>query len=151
MRGAMDRARTGSIARRLAGLCLAIPLAGCASMTQDVNAYYRQMAVNYQEAIEQAKLDETSLDRQAQVMATTGDKKKLQKYQRVLSKVRKSEEEYARQQQRFEKAAEWMESHFHINKEAVAGVVVTSKNPEAPPTADPIVSPDHDVKQTSTD
>ena len=92
MRGAMDRARSGSIARRMAALCLAIPLAGCASMTQDVDAYYRQMAVNYQEAIEQAKVDETHIERQAQVMATTGDKKKLEKYQRVLAKIRQSED-----------------------------------------------------------
>ena len=151
MKGAMDRARAGSIARRVAVLCLGIPLAGCASMTQDVDAYYRQMAVNYQEAVEQAKLDETKVDHQAQVLAVTGDKKKLQKCQRILAKIRKSEEDYAYQQKRFEKAAEWMESHFHINKEAVASVVGTSKGADAPPSADSIVSPDHDVKQTSSE
>jgi hypothetical protein len=151
MRGAMDRARTGSIARRMAGLCLGIPLAGCASMTQDVDAYYRQMAVNYQEAVEQAKLDETKMEHQAQVLAATGDKKMLQKCERVLAKIRKSEVDYAHQQRRFEKAADWMESHFDINKETIVRLVGTSKGPEASPTADPMVSPDHDIKQTSTD
>ncbi len=145
MRGAMDRARTGSIARRMAALCLGIPLAGCASMTQDVDAYYRQMAVNYQDAVEQAKLDEAQVDHQAQVLAVTGDKKKLQKCQQILAKIRKSEEDYAHQQKRFEKAADWMESHFHINKEAILRLVGTSKGPEAPLTADPIVSSDHDT------
>jgi hypothetical protein len=106
------------------------------------------MAVNYQEAVEQAKLDETKVDHQAQVLAVTGDKKKLQKCQQILAKIRKSEEDYAHQQKRFEKAADWMESHFHINKEAVASVVGASKGADTPPTADPIVSPDHDVKQT---
>jgi hypothetical protein len=148
MKGPMDWARAGSIARRMAALCLGIPLAGCASMTQDVDAYYRQMAVNYQEAVEQAKLDETKMEHQAQVMATTGDKKMLQKAERILAKIRKSEVDYAHQQKRFEKAADWMESHFDINKEAIVRLVGTSKGPEAPPTADPIVSPDHDVKQT---
>jgi uncharacterized protein involved in tolerance to divalent cations len=151
MRGAMDRARTGSIARRMAMLCLAIPLAGCASMTQDVDAYYRQMAVNYQEAVEQAKLDETKVDHQAQVLAVTGDKKKLEKCQHILAKIRKSEEDYAHQQKRFEKAADWMESHFHINKEEVASLVGTPKEAKAPPNADPIVSTDHELKQAGTD
>jgi hypothetical protein len=151
MKGAMDRARTGSNARWMAVLCLGIPLAGCASMTQDVDAYYRQMAVNYQEAVEQAKLDETKMEHQAQVLATTGDKKMLQKCERVIAKIRKSEVDYAHQQKRFEKAADWLESHFDINKEAIVRLVGTSKGPEAPPTADPIVSSDHDVKQTSTE
>jgi hypothetical protein len=151
MKGPMDRARAGSIARRMAALCLGIPLAGCATMTQDVDAYYRQMAVNYQEAAEQAKLDETKLDHQAQVLAVTGDKQKLQKSQRILAKIRKSEEDYARQQKRFEKAADWMESHFRIDKEAVAALVGSSKGSEGPPTAAPIASPEHDVKQTSTE
>jgi hypothetical protein len=148
MKGPMDRARAGSIARRMAALCLGIPLAGCASMTQEVDAYYRQQAVYYKEGVEQAKLDETKMEHQAQVLATTGDKKMLQKCERVLAKIRKSEVDYAHQQERFEKAAEWMESHFHINKEAVASLVGTSKGADAPPSADPIISPDHDVKQT---
>ena len=36
----------------LASFSLGIALTGCAAMTQDVDAYYRQMAVNYQEAAE---------------------------------------------------------------------------------------------------
>ena len=51
----------------------ALGMAGCASMTQDVDAYYRQMAYNYREAGEKAKVDEVTLDSQAKALATTGE------------------------------------------------------------------------------
>ena len=52
---------------------MAVGMAGCASMTQDVDAYYRQMAYNWREAGEKAKVDELSLESQAKVLAATGD------------------------------------------------------------------------------
>ena len=52
-----------------AGLCLA----GCASVSQDVDAYYRQMAYNYKEAEEKAKMDAVALENETKVLATTGD------------------------------------------------------------------------------
>ena len=57
-------------------------LCGCAAMTTDVDAYYRQMAVNYQEAIERSKLEESTLEKQAQVLAATGDRSKSRKARR---------------------------------------------------------------------
>ena len=51
----------------------ALGMAGCASMTQDVDAYYRQMAYNWRESLEKAKVDELSLQSQAKVLASTGE------------------------------------------------------------------------------
>ena len=74
------------------GLSLAIgisvALAGCASMTEDVDAYYRQMAYNWRESGEKAKMDELSLDSEAKVLAATGD---FRHQKRVKREARKSE------------------------------------------------------------
>ena len=45
---------------------LALSPAGCASMSQDVDAYYRQMAFNYKEAQEKAKMDAVTLENETQ-------------------------------------------------------------------------------------
>jgi hypothetical protein len=151
MKGAMDRPGAGPIARRMAALCLGISLAGCAAMTQDVDAYYRQMAVNYQEALDKAKIDEISVEHQAQVLAATGDKAKYRKYHRELGKIREWEERCAKEKKRFEKAAEWMESHFAIDKEKTEAVLASSKPPEAAPPADPTDTTAHDIKDSQVE
>jgi hypothetical protein len=92
-------------------------------MSQDVDAYYRQMAINYHEAAEKAKVDETSLHNQLRVLGTTGDQSKYIKTQRRLERMQAWEEKCAREEQRFEKAAEWMESHFDIKKPKLSGEV----------------------------
>jgi hypothetical protein len=140
MQDAMDRARFAMLARRMAALCLVAPLAGCASTIASVDGYYRQMAVNYQEAIDKAKEDEVSLDRRAQVLATTGDPGKSQKYRRELEKVRKWEEHCAWEKQRFEKAAGWMESHFSSARQSTAPAPSSDRPGGAiasPPAGDP--------------
>ena len=93
---------------------IAVAMAGCASMTQDVDAYYRQMAYNYKEAEEKAKMDELSLESQAKVLATTGEFKRQKRVQRELDRVKAWEEKCEKQAGRFEKAAEWTEAHFHL-------------------------------------
>jgi hypothetical protein len=93
-----------------------IALGGCAAMTQDVDAYYRQMAVNYKEALDDAKLEETRLEKKAQVYAVTKDKKELRRTERELERVRSFEERCAREHQRFDKAAKWMETHLNSVK-----------------------------------
>ena len=60
---------------------LALGPAGCTSMSQDVDAYYRQMAVNYKEAAEKARMDEIALENETKVLATTGDFANLKKSQ----------------------------------------------------------------------
>ena len=97
-------------------LALALSPAGCASMSQDVDAYYRQMAFNYKEAQEKAKLDAVTLENETKVLATTGDYSDLKRTQRQLSRVKAWEEKCAKEAKRFEKAAEWTEAHFHLEK-----------------------------------
>jgi hypothetical protein len=108
------RSQRGS---RLLGLgVLSLGLAGCAAMTQDVDKYYRQMAYNYQEALDKAKLDEVTLQNQEKVLGVTGDQSGYRRAKRQLEKIRSWEEHCAYEKKRFEKAAEWMEGHFGIKK-----------------------------------
>ena len=50
-------------------------------MTQDVDAYYRQMAINFQEAADKAKLDEVALENESRVLGVTGDQSRYRKAQ----------------------------------------------------------------------
>ena len=95
---------------------IAAGLAGCASMTEDVDAYYRQMAYNYREAGEKAKMDEMSLDSQAKVLAGTGQFKQQKRVERELERVKSWEAKCDKQAERFQKAAEWTEGHFHLTR-----------------------------------
>jgi hypothetical protein len=99
---------------------LALSPAGCTSMSQDVDAYYRQMAVNYNEAAEKAKLDVVTLENEAKLLATTDDFSHLKKTQRKISHIKEWEEKCEHQAKRFEKAAEWTEAHFHLEKPKAA-------------------------------
>jgi hypothetical protein len=111
-----------ALARSWARICqlglLALPLGtvGCASVSQDVDAYYRQMAYNYKEAQEKAKTDVVSLENESKVLSTTGDFHHLKRTQRELGRVKAWEEKCGKQAARFEKAAEWTEAHFHLKK-----------------------------------
>jgi hypothetical protein len=98
---------------------MAMSMAGCASMTEDVDAYYRQMAYNYKEAEEKAKMDELSLESQAKALAATGDFKRQKRAKRELDRVKKWEEKCEKQAGRFEKAAEWTEARFHLTRPAI--------------------------------
>ncbi len=110
-------------------LGLGIPLAGCASTTQSVDAYYRQMAVNYQDAIKEAQIREIAVEKQAKVLAATGDSR-YHKYERELKSLRSWQEHCAREQQRFEKAANWMETHFKVGKDHEGVVAGPESRPE---------------------
>ena len=107
---------------RLLGLLMAGPwLAGCAAVTQDVRDYYRQMADNYQEARDKAKLDEARLENVSRMLAATGDTAKYRRNQRRLERIRSWESRCAKQEERFEKAAVWMESHFDLKRPKAEG------------------------------
>jgi hypothetical protein len=127
MRSVKGRTGRSTLWRRLVMASLGIPLGGCAAMTRDVEAYYRQMAVNYEEAVAQAKSEETRLEKLAKVYSVTGDQKQYRNTRRELDRVRDWEEHCGWEQERFEKAARWMESHFDIN---------TKADPKASGTAD---------------
>ena len=128
-------------------------------MTQDVDLYYRQMAINYQEAVNSAKLDEKSLQNQLRVLGVTGDQSKYFKAQRKLEKLRAWEEKCAKEQKRFEKAAEWMESHFDIKKSklvneaydgeaATVGPDANDSKPTDVESDDPESTRGHNIKDT---
>jgi len=86
-------------------LVLSSCLSGCAAMIQDVHLYYQQMAVNYKEAEEKAKLDAVALERQSGALLQGGELHKYNGAQRELAKIKNWQEYCARQQERFEKAA----------------------------------------------
>jgi outer membrane murein-binding lipoprotein Lpp len=98
---------------------LSVTLAGCASMTEDVDAYYRQMAYNWRESGEKAKMDELSLDSESKVLAATGDFRHQKRVKRELDKVKAWEEKCDKQAGRFEKAAKWTETRFHLTRPAI--------------------------------
>ena len=102
----------------LSGLSvLALSPAGCMSMSKDVDAYYRQMAFNYKEAQEKAKMDVVTLEN-------------LKKAQRQLSRIKAWEEKCEKEAMRFEKAAEWTEAHFHLEKPKIQSTPPGSEAPE---------------------
>jgi len=117
----MEPARARAWARRLPLLFMMLSMAGCASMSQDVDLYYRQMAYNYKEAQEKGKMQAVSLERQSSVLAATGETNKLHRTQREIERIKAWEAKCAKQEKRFEKAAEWTEEHFHLEKPAIAG------------------------------
>jgi hypothetical protein len=116
-----EPARGRAWTHRLPLLFLILSMAGCASMSQDVDLYYRQMAYNYKEAQERAKKQAVSLERQASVMAASGDTHQLKRTQRETKRIKAFEAKCAKEEKRFEKAAAWTEEHFHLERPAIAG------------------------------
>ena len=84
MPGTTDRTRWRARSRLLVLLMFAPCFSGCAAMTQDVDAYYRQMAFNFQEAADKAKLDEVALENESRVLGVTGDQSRYRKAQKQL-------------------------------------------------------------------
>ena len=121
MRSVEWRVRASGTWRFVVMLSSGVTLGGCAAMSQDVHAYYRQMAINYHEAVESAKRDETSMRNQLRILGVTNDKSGYVRAQHKLEKLRAWEEKCAKEEQRFAKAADWMESHFDIKKPKLVG------------------------------
>jgi hypothetical protein len=126
------RARSLALRASLGLALLALGAAGCTSMSQDVDAYYRQMAFNYKEAAEKANMDALALENETKVLATTGDFNHLKKTRRQLSRIKAWEEKCDYQAKRFEKAAEWTEAHFHLEKPKVPDKPAGSEEVEDP-------------------
>jgi hypothetical protein len=102
-------------------LLMMLSTAGCASMTQDVDLYYRQMEFNYKEAQDRAKKQEVTLQRQASVMAASGDEHLMKRTQKEIDRIKAWEAKCAKEEKRFEKAAKWTEDHFHLDRPPIAG------------------------------
>lgn len=88
---------------------------GCKSVTSDVRDYYQQMAYNYKEAKEKAKIQEMSLENESKMLLATGDKNHYRRTQRELDRIKGWEEKCGKQEERFQKAAHWTEEHFHLD------------------------------------
>jgi hypothetical protein len=97
----------------------ALCLTGCASVASDVDAYYRDMAFNWKEAQEKAKMQVTALESESSVLAVTGELHQLKRSQRRLGRIKAWEDKCGKEATRFEKAAEWTEAHFHLAKPAI--------------------------------
>jgi len=111
-------------------LALAAGLSGCASFSQDVDAYYRQMAYNYREAQEKAKVEEVQLERMSSALASTGQTGKSRRAHRELERVKSWEEKCGKQAIRFQKAAEWTEAHFRLKRPAIPDGPPAPASPE---------------------
>jgi hypothetical protein len=94
----------------------AVGMAGCASVAGDVDAYYRQMAYNWRESGEKAKVDEVTLNSQSNAYVATGELHRLKRTKRELERVKVWEDKCEKQANRFEKAAEWTEARFHLTR-----------------------------------
>jgi hypothetical protein len=109
---------------------ITVGMAGCASMTQEADEYYRQMAYNWREAQEKAKVDELSLDSEAKVLSATGDFRKYKRAQRELDRVKAWDAKCEKQAARFEKAAVWTERHFHLSRPPIPDRPSSAAGPE---------------------
>ena len=85
-------------------------------MAEDVDAYYRQMAYNWRESGEKAKVDEVTLNSESNAYAATGEFHRLKRTKRELERVKVWEDKCEKQANRFEKAAVWTEARFHLSR-----------------------------------
>ena len=99
-------------------------------MVQDVHLYYQQMAINYKEAEEKAKLDAVTLERESASLLQAGETHRYNRAQRELARLKNWQENCARQHEHALQQA--------ANKTAKAGaagkdaIPATSANPESP-------------------
>ncbi|MGA2704376.1 MAG: hypothetical protein ABSH35_25175 [Isosphaeraceae bacterium] len=87
-------------------LVLSFCFSGCAAMIQDVHLYYQQMAINFKEAEEKAKLDALTLERKSADLLQGGELHKYNRAQKELAKIKNWQEYCARQHERFVQAAQ---------------------------------------------
>jgi hypothetical protein len=82
------------------------------------------MAYNYKVAEEKAKLDAVALERDSKAFATMGEYGKYRRANREAERLKSWEAKCEREAKRFEKAAEWTEARFHLDRPPI---------PEKPP------------------
>ena len=88
---------------------IAVWLAGCAAISQDVDRYYRQMAHNFKDAEAKAKADAEILEGKSRVAVHAGDLHAYGNIHRELARLKDWQAHCAKQRERFEKAAEKLE------------------------------------------
>jgi hypothetical protein len=84
-------------------------LSGCASINQDVHRYYSQMAQNYKEAEDKAKMDALTLEGESHSLLQAGDMHGYNKAQKELARIKNWQSRCAWQRERFEAAAKKLE------------------------------------------
>jgi hypothetical protein len=100
-------------------LVFAAGLAGCASISHDVDRYYRQMARNFQDAEANAKADADILEGKSRVVVQAGDLHQYSSIQKELARLKDWQAHCAKQRERFEKAAEKLEEKAGSRKKSV--------------------------------
>lgn len=99
-------------APRCVGLVLGaflVGLQGCGAVKQDVHQYYSQMAKNYHEAEEKAKMDAIALEAESRGLLQSGQVHKYNRTRKELTRLKDWEARCAYQKERFEKAAKKLE------------------------------------------
>jgi hypothetical protein len=133
--------KTKPLPRILVFLVLLPALPGCVSAAKDVRDYYREMAYNYRAAQEKAKMDALTLEGETKMLAKNGDFQRLRRTQRELDRLKAWEAKCAKQEDRFEKAAQWTEEHYHLDQQPAKGKPAAGRDEEkaepAPPAALP--------------
>lgn len=84
-------------------------LAGCAAMSADVHQYYRQMAANFKEAEEKAKVQIATREREASMLLKGGEVHQFKRAMREVNRLKNWQDHCVRERERFEKAAEKLE------------------------------------------
>ncbi len=102
LRDAYRAARAGLSAILIVTACLS----GCASITHDVHRYYSEMAHNYREAEDKAKMDAMTLEGESRSLLQVGDLHGYNKAQKELARVKNWQSRCAWQRERFEAAAQ---------------------------------------------
>jgi hypothetical protein len=94
------------------------------------------MAYNYSEARDKAKMDEVTLEGETKMLATTGEFYRVRRKQRELERIKAWEAKCAKQEERFQKAAEWTEKRFHLEKPPAKAKPKSPEQAEVDPPAE---------------
>ena len=101
--------RDSFIARSLRASLLALavfaPLGGCTAISRDVQKYYQQMAVNFKDAEEKAKVDIMTLEHKSVSYLQRNDSYHYNQARKEITKLKDWQAHCARQRERFEQAA----------------------------------------------
>jgi len=133
--------KTKPVPRILLFLVLVPALPGCVSAAKDVRDYYREMAYNYRAAQEKAKMDALTLEGESKMLAKNGDFQRLRRTRRELDRIKAWEAKCAKQEERFEKAAQWTEEHYHLDQQRAKSKSAAGQDEEKAAPTEPAALP----------
>jgi hypothetical protein len=129
------------VPRVLVFLALFPTLPGCTSVAKDVRDYYREMAYNYHAEKERAKMDVLTLEGEKKMLAQNGDFRRVRQTQRKLDRIEAWGVKCGKQEDRFEKAAQWTEEHYHLDSQPAKGKAAAARTEEQASPAEPAPLP----------